>query len=318
MHIALVAHGNEEIPSKGWGAVEHVIWQYATELKKREIEVSIVNDKKWKAIVSLYRIHREKKIDVIHCHAEKPVKFLSQYWKHSLVVSTTHNPLNRNELTESEKKALNRCQSAPYHLTLRPDISKLINERNPQAICEVQPNGVVCTDFKTKETGNGKAIYVGRIQERKRQNPVAEQLVSSGIKCDFFGPDFKEIEMNAALRSMYKGEIDRETLMKQLCEYSCLILASESEGQPLVVVEALAAGIPVVVSPAASANLDLNQPFIHRIEKDEEISDAVQKAISQRNESSQHIRGYAEKNFDFSSLVDRYLAQLQDWTNRRQ
>jgi glycosyltransferase involved in cell wall biosynthesis len=317
VHIALVAHGNEEIPSKGWGAVEHVIWQYACELRTRGIEVSIVNEKKWKAIRKLYTIQRQSPIDIIHCHAEKPIRFLSQFWKTGLVVSTTHNPMNQTGLTSSELKALKRCQSAPYHLTLREDISQLIQSRNPNAVCSVQPNGIVCNDFQTTSTGNGKAIYVGRIQERKRQNPVAEVLFKNGIACDFYGPDYKEIEMSEVLRSMYRGEIHRAELMSKLCEYSCLILASESEGQPLVVVEALAAGIPVVVSNAAAANLDLSRPFIHRIKSDDDIVESVKLAISQRDLMTDKIREYAEENFDFSALADRYIAQLLVWIDQR-
>ena len=317
MHFVLVAHGNEPIPPTGWGAVEHLIWQYATALRDRGHEVTIVNEKKWKAIFQVLMVCTTKSVDAIHCHAEKPIVPLKFLLPHHLLISTTHNPINQRDLTKSEKKAVKRCHPAPFHLTLRQDISDLIQSLNPSAVCAVQPNGVNCSDFSTCKHGNGKAIYVGRIQERKRQNEVATLLDASNIECDFFGPDYQEVELNQSLKKMYKGEIDRQKLMENLCQYSVLILMSNSEGQPLVVAEALAAGIPVVVSKAASANLDLNQPFIHLVEDESTLGSVVQMAIQQRDNLSDQIRHYAEMNFDFEQLVDRYILQIQEWNQAR-
>lgn len=315
----MVAHGNDPIPPVGWGAVEHVIWQYTTHLRSLGHTVSIVNEHKWKAIALVGRIARSQPIDIIHCHAEKPVRWLQKlsavFPNQPLVVSTTHNPLNADHLTASELKALSRCHFAKFHLTLRQDISQLIRERNPRAICAVQPNGVECDKFRNQPTGNGKAVIVGRLQERKKQNPTALALHQAGIEAEFFGPNRGEIELNPELESMYRGELPREELMKKLCEYSCLVLMSDSEGQPLVVIEALAAGIPVVVSPAAAANLDLSLPFIHVVQNFEDLSSAVRLAMNQRNDSAQTIRAYAQSNFDFQSLVQQYIRQCSNWRN---
>ncbi len=43
MKIALVGPGIMEIPPKGWGAVESLIWDYATELGELGHEGSIIN-----------------------------------------------------------------------------------------------------------------------------------------------------------------------------------------------------------------------------------------------------------------------------------
>ena len=92
------------------------------------------------------------------------------------------------------------------------------------------------------------------------------------------------------------------------------ILSAGLPGRPpVVVVEALAAGLPVVISPACTGNLDLSQPFIHVVESDDQLIPAVQRAIAQRDELTDQIRAYAEQNFDYDSLVQRYLAQLQAW-----
>ena len=43
MNIALVGPGIMEIPPKGWGAVESLIWDYATELGELGHEGTIIN-----------------------------------------------------------------------------------------------------------------------------------------------------------------------------------------------------------------------------------------------------------------------------------
>ena len=311
--IIFVAHGNDPIPPTGWGAVEQVIWQYTIRLRALGHTVILVNQKRFGAILLTLWHCLVGRVDVVHCHAEKPVRALAALLRRPLVVSTTHHPLNPDNLDKSDMKALRRANHTPYHLILRDDIATLVKERNPKAICAVLPNGVEVSEFKTRASGNGKAVFIGRIQARKRQDDCAKILAPSGIICDVVGPDYGEIEPSPELRERMIGAWDRKAIHERLCEYSCLILLSTSEGQPLVVVEALAAGLPVVISPACTGNLDLSQPFIHVVENDDQLIPAVQKAIAQRDEMTDQIRAYAEQNFDYDSLVKRYVAQLEAW-----
>lgn len=315
MRILLIAHGNDPVPPVGWGAVEQVIWQYYLRIQRRGIPVRILNVKHpWSTLFAALLVIA-KRYDVVHCHAEKPVRFLAwlNRYFNFLLVSTTHNPLNPENLTKSELKALNRCFYSPFHLVLRDDIKQLITDRNPVAVCATLPNAVETEEFSLSPKGNGKAICVGRLQSRKRQIETAEVLCREGIECDFAGPDRGEIKLTEALQKGYLGEWSRENLHQKLSEYSCLVLMSDSEGQPLVVVEALAAGIPVVVSNACTGNLDLNQPFIFVANSFEELPGLVTQAIQLRDTLSPDIRAYALAQFDYEAMVSRYITQLQQW-----
>ena len=65
MNIALVGPGIMEIPPKGWGAVESLIWDYATELGELGHEGTIINTPDKAQII---RDLTKEKYDYIHVH----------------------------------------------------------------------------------------------------------------------------------------------------------------------------------------------------------------------------------------------------------
>lgn len=314
-HHVFVGHGDNPIPPPAWGAVEHIIWQYSVRLERRGIPTHIVNRKKWGAVLEVLKLSLQGKADVVYCHAEKPVKLLALLakWRKFLLIATTHNPISPDNIDPGASKALRRSSHSPYQFVGRPDIEPMILALSPTAHCAVQFNAVEVEEFKTTPKGNGKAICLGRIQVRKRQNETALALQGSGLDCDFFGPIMEDVPISDELRMRLRGEWSRDNIHNRLCEYSCLILTSRSERQPLVAIEALAAGIPVVLSPNAAWNLDHSKPYIFVVGSDDQLANAVTNAIAIRDQYSAEIRKYAEEIFNYEVLVDDYLAQVEKW-----
>ena len=97
---------------------------------------------------------------------------------------------------------------------------------------------------------------------------------------------------------------------KNLTEYGNLILLSDGEAHPLVCLEAFAAGLGVVVSEWAAANLDIRKSFITVIPEDK-ISDIryVEDAIiSNRSYSIAHrdeIREYG-REFEWTNVIENH------------
>ena len=68
MNIALVGPGIMEIPPKGWGAVESLIWDYATELGELGHEGTIINTPDR---IQIIRELSEEKYDFIHVPTDR-------------------------------------------------------------------------------------------------------------------------------------------------------------------------------------------------------------------------------------------------------
>ena len=77
MKIALVGPGIMEIPPKGWGAVESLIWDYATELGELGHEGTIINTPDRTQII---RELSEEQYDFIHVHYDVFYDIMDYIW----------------------------------------------------------------------------------------------------------------------------------------------------------------------------------------------------------------------------------------------
>jgi glycosyltransferase involved in cell wall biosynthesis len=111
------------------------------------------------------------------------------------------------------------------------------------------------------------------------------------------------------------GEWDRTTLHERLGEYACLVLISQSEGCiPKAVLEALAAGLSLVVSPACAGNLD-KEPFVTVVPEEtsaEELVKAIEAAAALNEKYRATIRAFARDRFDYEAGTDRYLRAVSE------
>ena len=105
----------------------------------------------------------------------------------------------------------------------------------------------------------------------------------------------------------YLGEWSKEQLYKNLTEYGNLVLLSDGEAHPLVCMEALSAGLGVVVTEWGAANLDVTKDFITVIpeSKVSDIPYVQSQIINNRNYSVKHRQEIIEysKHFDWVNVI---------------
>ena len=163
-------------------------------------------------------------------------------------------------------------------------------------------------NFRYTPHNADRSVYLAKVDERKRQ------YLFQDIDSLWFAGNIAEQRFDQYKN--YLGEWQKDTLYRSLTEYGNLVLLSDGEAHSLVILEAFAAGLGVVVSQWATANLDLDKKFITVIpeEKINDIKYIENKIIENREYSLNHrqeILDYS-KEFEWCKILsDYYLPNIQ-------
>lgn len=296
-----------EIPPRGWGAVEILIWDYYQTLINLGHDVKIVNTRNLQEILN---VCSQFKPDFTHIQYDEFWQ-IADYLDCSNVAITSHfgyldqpthpaanhyfNMIFRGFLTMKKTKIFALSESIKnMYLKYGFDSSKIF----------VVPNGVRedLFEFKNLCEYPDKSIYLAKIDHRKRQ------FLFESINSLYYAGNIADYRYK---KTNYLGEWDKPTLYKNLTKYANLVLLSDGEAHPLVCLEAMSAGLGLVISEWATANLDTNLPFISVIPENK-INDIgyVSNVINENRLLSismrEQIRNYAVNNFSWTKIVKDY------------
>jgi glycosyltransferase involved in cell wall biosynthesis len=313
MKILLVGPGIMPIPSMGWGAVETVIWQQKIHLEKQGHKVDILNKR---GLLAALRA-KPKDYDLVHLHYDELAGFwvkLSKILKFPLFITSHYGYAAFPDKWESYyKKIFKALMKSDHLLVLSPEIKQVYKSKGYKGWIGVTPNGTEVNEMGFKKNGNGKAICLGKVEKRKRQADLANLLSKSDVKIDFVGPKVDENFHTNDKNVKYLGVWDRDQVHKNLTDYATLVLFSDGEAHALVICEALAAGLSVVVSKEASANLDLSKPWIFVEEElDKKTALDIKEACAQNLKFREKIREYAITNFSWDAAMRNYINQVKE------
>ena len=210
------------------------------------------------------------------------------YIQYPAAITSHFGYLERKEMFNGYINVANEFQKIkPNVFCLSEGIQKVYNIMFdiPKDSTYVTPNGVNAVRFRTTDTPvcDDRSIYLAKIDYRKRQHlfQSIDSLWYAGNLAD------NRFDTN----KNYLGEWEKEYLHEHLTEYGNLVLLSDGEAHPLVCMEALAAGLGVVVCQWGAANLDTDKEFITVIPEDK-INDLefVENAIIKNREYSVNNR----------------------------
>ena len=326
MKIGLIGPGIMPIPPPGWGAVEILIWDYYNQLIDKGHEVIIVNKMRSNGQEQMNpnsNYCRELidqintgNFDFVHIHYDCLFHIMSKL-KCKNKGFTSHYPYI-DQLNNHRKDGYDRIFNASclnYDFTIFALSNKDYNMyktfcANPDKLC-LMLNGANESELNVCENKNelsAKSIYLGKIEERKQQYKYCN------IKnIDFYG---RCDDSNFKVKNNYKGEPSREELLKLIPNYGNMVLLSLGEnGTPLVLKEALMAGLPIVINEYSSNDLDLTLPFIDVIDKTKLDDTEYIETIIENNRNKQNMKHeiceYAHKNFSWTKLVDKYIENIK-------
>lgn len=303
MKITLVGPGIMPIPPVGWGAVEILIWDTKNALEKLGHEIQIVNTKNPRQIIDEINSFRP---DFVHVHYDEFIG-VYPYIQYPKAITSHFGYLERPEMFGGYVNIANAfSQIKPNIFCLSDGIKNVykILMNVPEERLYVTPNGVNCEAFRYSEnpSHSDRSIYLAKIDYRKRQH------LFQSIDSLWFAGNNADSRFNTSKN--YLGEWDKPTLHNQLTEYGNLVLLSDGEAHPLVCMEALSAGLGIVVTEWGKANLDQSKEFITIIPEDKvnDISYVEEKIIENRNYSVQNRKEILEysKEFDWVNIIQNY------------
>ena len=306
MKISIVGPGIMPIPPTGWGAVEILIWDQKIALEKLGHEIDIVNTQS--PVEILQQINKFRP-DFVHVQYDDFVE-LCPYIQYPNAITSHFGYLEQPNRWDyyGPRVAEKFAKIKPNIFCLSPGIKEVYEKQMgiPSDQLFVTPNGVNVEKFKFEELPLGddmcKSLYLAKIDYRKRQHlfQSIESLYYAGNNAD---PRFN-------VNKNYLGEWSKETLYNDLTKYGNLVLLSDGEAHPLVCLEAFAAGLGVVISQWAAANLDVDKDFITVIPEDkiqdiEFIDGEILRNRYYSVNNRPEILEYA-KQFDWVKVIDKY------------
>ena len=311
MKIALIGPGIMPIPPIGWGGVEHLIWNFYNQLKKTGDDVTIINTQDLNKVVEEVN---SGNFDAAHLHYDHYAAIMPHLnCKKKLI--TSHYPFLENPEPQYLwiYDELKKCES--HIVCLSNNIKNEFVKRGiAESLISVLPCGIETESYSIDIDNvlySDKSIILGKVEPRKRQS----MLQYKNLNIDFVGnnadPTFDTSDPH------YLGEQSKQDIMENLTSYANMILLSSGEAHPFVCLEALAAGLGLVISEQSTANLDLSKPFITVI-PDNKLGDFdyLKEKIDENRSISlkmrEEIRQYCADNFDWSIIINNYKKIIEE------
>ncbi len=319
MKMAFVAGGYIPTPPAS-SSILNLIQEYKYHSEKKGHQVDVFNDPDVQQVVATINAGG---YDFVHLHAGGFVSEFNQNLQHRFCFTSHAGHLFQlDQWDDLFKQEFQAYLNAPGIIALSPASKKLFMDAGYAGYISTQINGIDTTKVDRQVKGNGKAICLGWIQPRKQQRLLAN-TVDGKVAIDFVGtlddPDFVE-----GTTTKYLGVWSLEDVYRRLTEYSCLVLISSGEVAPLVVLEAMAAGLSLVVSESASANLAIKD-FIKvlpdhilvdpTLANQQIVCESITAQIANNQLFRPAIIDYVQSTFDFSQTIENYDRIIHEFTN---
>lgn len=276
--------------------------------------------------IRLFLVLRRMAPDIVHAHQESFIKVLRYFNAHK--VHTVHN-------TGIQLSAARRHFNKVYAISeaVQTDLVRRYPDMEPIVI----PNGIVCDAIAVKTRYGGKPfriVQIGRLDPVQKGQDILIKAVAlilgktvrNAATVDFIGTGTSRTQLLELTREQgvedmcnFLGQKTREEIYRDLKTYDLLVQPSRFEGFGLTVVEAMAAGVPVLVSDVDGPMeiIDHGQYGAYFVSEDPadcatrileimEVSGSEGFAKRQARNAA-----YARANFDISQTADKYLAEYR-------
>jgi glycosyltransferase involved in cell wall biosynthesis len=316
--IFIVAPGILPLPATGPGAVENILTHYYEELSKRDdVEIVLWNDPNL-AEAAKYVNNPANAVDFVHVHYDDHIPYMVAYCNCPVYGTTHFGWIHHKEKWEHYPPIHSGVLEAAGLICLSQEIANVYRRDGFVGPLRILRNGVEVEKYKFEPVGGVKdLICLGTVEHRKGHPKLVEFCERYGLNLDLVGPigDFSPPDGLKYVK--YLGVWDKETVRSRLTDYKALVLVSEGEADPLVTKEAMAAGLSLIVSDDAKANLPWLEKWIYLTDlKDPDsrliIRDKFRKILEQNAQFRTTIRHTAETRYAWKVIVDEYVRIVKE------
>lgn len=184
---------------------------------------------------------------------------------------------------------------------------------------KIIPNGIAIKDFDESQINSRFANFtigfVGRNSPEKRPELFFEVIRQTKVKAKAIGDNFDKFKIDFPEVDYFENCNDPEIIRKQFSGISLLIVSSSREGFPLVIMEAMEMGIPVIATNVGSISehiINDENGFLSDVNKEQFLNFATSKIkLIIEDEELYHnlslkAREHAEQNFDIKIFNKQY------------
>lgn len=218
-------------------------------------------------VLSLKKIIREHKVDLVHAHLFWPT-ILARAAKPKRIplVFSVHSPLSndaflRNKLSLYAERITKIDKHIPVFVSesVKKDYENYLGKQNHSYVLY---NFIQDSYFKnitnkhnSKISEKIKLVSVGTLKDQKNHKLLIKSfslLKNNNISLDIYGEGPCRIELEKLIKDYNVNKVSLKGAIEDaqniLCDYDAFILASRYEGFGIAVVEAMASGLPCLLS----------------------------------------------------------------------
>jgi glycosyltransferase involved in cell wall biosynthesis len=297
MKIVELGLGLRPIPPTGYGGIEQTVWDLTTHMRKLGHTVEVVDPvytgsdaKEWRRARKAPSLVSSLDADILHIHSERQGFFLGlrdiPYILDSHIANWTYE---KGDRSKTFNRFHNRLMFFPELCGARwaegivaesvPQMFGIEHRARPIGPVEFINTGVD-TDFFAPNGSSGDpnvVLGIGVVQPRKRWHLAAEALDGTGMKLRIVGPTSGALgavpsyveKMRSYPNVELLGEVPRADLVRELHGCGMVVHPSSGETVGLAVLQALAAGRPVIASGAITVVNETDGALVEHLGPDE-------------------------------------------------
>lgn len=263
----------------------------------------------WKLNRLIFKLHP----DVVHVHNhDLPRLLLPQIKK--ITVYTVHDlHISINQAAKLKMIAISEA------------VHDDVMNRFPQARIKTVPNGIVIEKIAIKDCQKPykpgepyRIVQVGRLDHTKKGQDLLIQAIKDlpEVQVDFIGegkslPYLQQLALECGVtdRVRFLGNRNRDYVYDHLKDYDLMCHSARYEGFGLVIAEAMAAKLPVVVPEGGGPWEVIDRGRLGLVCKPEDVSSLKQTIVQAMHNvpDVDEARRYAMEHYSVAAMVKEYL-----------